>query len=101
MSAISRQDVFKHGSFFSKWVTAKMYVVYSYGDHWPLAVWTEGGGWAANNTKAESVTTARHMSAVTVQLLHEEVRYMSLQNLIDYVKRGGDTIEQQRGLEFA
>lgn len=53
-----------HGSMFAKWESAsdgtRMYVVYSYGEHWPLFVCHEGT-WYENSGRY-SVTTSKHRS---------------------------------------
>jgi hypothetical protein len=53
-----------HGNLFSRWETAsdgsRMYVVYSYGPHWPLFVWHDGV-WYENKDRY-SVTTSKHRS---------------------------------------
>ena len=47
------------GSVYAKWVGDR-YVVYSYGEHFPLYVWT-GNHWFVNADKY-SVTTSKHAS---------------------------------------
>ena len=47
-----------NGQLYGTWETSEMFVIYSYGDHWPLFVWY-GGEWFQNEEKA-SVTTSRH-----------------------------------------
>lgn len=49
-----------NGQLFGHWETPTLYVVYSYGDHWPLFVW-DNGEWLENSDKY-SVTTSRHHS---------------------------------------
>jgi len=44
-----------------EWKTPEMYVVYSYGTHFPIYVWDEHMGWLANTDKF-SVTTSRHQN---------------------------------------
>jgi hypothetical protein len=54
-----------HGSLYGTQVCARdgstMYVVYSYGTHWPLFVWHEGTWY--ENADRYSVTTSKHRSA--------------------------------------
>lgn len=77
-----------HGSLYAKWETAadgtRMYVVYSYGDHWPLFV-CHDGVWYENSDRY-SVTTSKHRSQshphcdtmlVPCDLLKKYVRYGS------------------------
>ena len=64
--AVQERVEFKNnnGTLFGKWVTPFLYVVYSYGEHWPLFMWEgnfTGGAWAYNTDKY-SVTTSRHFN---------------------------------------
>lgn len=45
---------------FGRWETPLLYVVYSYGEHWPLFVW-DGFDWYENEDKY-SPTTTKHRS---------------------------------------
>jgi hypothetical protein len=45
---------------FARWEAPLLYVVYSYGDHWPLWVW-DGFDWYENEDKY-SPTTTKHRS---------------------------------------
>ena len=45
---------------FARWETPLLYVVYSYGDHWPLFIW-DGFDWYENEDKY-SPTTSKHRS---------------------------------------
>lgn len=45
---------------FARWETPLLYVVYSYGDHWPLFLW-DGFDWYENTDKY-SITTSKHRS---------------------------------------
>lgn len=51
------------GSLYGKTEQPGLYVVYSYGPHWPLAVWTQDTGWMLNEDKT-SPTTTRHRADV-------------------------------------
>lgn len=64
--AVREREAFKNtnGTLFGKWETPFLYVVYSYGEHFPLFLWEgdfTGGAWAINTDKY-SVTTSRHFS---------------------------------------
>ena len=64
--AVQERVEFKNtnGTLFGKWETPFLYVVYSYGEHFPLFLWEgdfTGGAWAINTDKY-SVTTSRHFS---------------------------------------
>ena len=60
---IQDHDVFKGNSVYSRWVSPTRYAVFSYGEHFPMAVWNEGEGWLLNADKF-SPTTGRHQSMV-------------------------------------
>ena len=45
---------------FARWETPLLYVVYSYGEHWPLFAW-DGFDWHENEDKG-SPTTSKHRS---------------------------------------
>lgn len=47
-----------NGQLFGRWETPSLYVVYSYGEHWPLFAW-DNGTWYENDDRY-SVTTTRH-----------------------------------------
>lgn len=76
-----------HGSLYAKWVTAndgtRMYVVYSYGEHWPLFVCHEGV-WLENEDRY-SVTTSKHRS---VSHPHCGTVPVSCKRLIQFVRFG-------------
>lgn len=57
----NRQAFTNHnGQLFGRWETPLLYVVYSYGDHWPLFV-HDGFDWYENEDKY-SPTTSKHRS---------------------------------------
>lgn len=57
----SRTDFTNHnGQLFGRWETPLLYVVYSYGEHWPLFAW-DNGEWYENEDKY-SPTTSKHHS---------------------------------------
>lgn len=47
-----------NGQLFGRWETPSLFVVYSYGEHWPLFAW-DNGTWYENEDRY-SVTTTRH-----------------------------------------
>lgn len=57
---VQAREVFKtsNGQLFARWETPDLYVVYSYGSHWPLFVWN-GSEWFENEDR-HSVTTSKH-----------------------------------------
>lgn len=51
-----------NGQLFGRWETPTLFVVYSYGEHWPLFAWDgDNNEWLENDDKY-SVTTSRHRS---------------------------------------
>lgn len=60
-----------NGQLFGRWETPSLYVVYSYGQHWPLFVW-DGTEWYENEDKC-SRTTSKHRSQ-TAPLVPTELR---------------------------
>jgi hypothetical protein len=62
-----------NGQLFGRWETPSLYVIYSYGQHWPLFVWDETlSVWYENEDKC-SRTTSRHRSQ-TNPLVPTELR---------------------------
>jgi len=72
------------GSLYGLMVKPGLYVVYSYGEHWPLAVWTQEMGWWVNDDKV-SQTTTRHRADVRKALDYkaEHSTLRGLQAMID------------------
>ena len=68
--AASECKPFKGSNFYGEWLPGnkKVYAVYSYGPHWPLAVWTADSGWQENEDRYTRPTTRRHASMVTSNL---------------------------------
>ncbi len=62
-----------------------LYVVYSYGPHFPLVVWDPAAGWL-HNQDHYSATTARHAVAIGARSLGEP---RSTSALIALVRAGG------------
>jgi len=73
---------FKVNNMFAKQV-GRMYIVYSYGEHWPLAVWTDGTGWMVNVEKV-SRTTDRHYHIVASAV--HECQVMPKDELLSFIK---------------
>jgi hypothetical protein len=59
---VQAKENFKNhnGQLFGRWETPLLYVVYSYGTHWPLFAW-DGFEWYENEEKC-SPTTTKHRS---------------------------------------
>ena len=69
--AVQNRAEFKNtnGTLFGKWETPFLYVVYSYGEHFPLFLWDCNytyGAWACNTDKY-SVTTSKHKTVANPQ----------------------------------
>lgn len=60
---VATKELFRNttGSIYSEWVRDDMYVVYSYGEHFPLFIFVEGQGWFENGD-SYSRTTSKHNS---------------------------------------
>lgn len=64
---------------------APMYVVYSYGPHWPLYIWDERTAqWLGNKDKV-SVTTTRHAAQTRPP---DDIKYYSCDAMLEIAKIG-------------
>lgn len=52
--------------------------IYSYGNHWPLAVHDYESGYALLNGERRSVTTSRHATLVANALSYENIAFKSV-----------------------
>lgn len=68
-SGVARRMTFKAGNILGRWPTRDIYAVYSYGEHWVLALWTASLGWVLNSTRYPSPSTRRHQSRVEMAIL--------------------------------
>ena len=67
-----------NGQLYAKWETPDLYVVYSYGEHWPLFMWAgRTETWYQNEDKF-SPTTSHHR---TYAHPHEETELASCYNM--------------------
>jgi hypothetical protein len=57
--AVEGQKDFQANNIFGRNVSQDCYVVYSYGQHFPMYAWVAGKGWYRNVNKY-SVTTSKH-----------------------------------------
>jgi len=59
---VQERTAFKNsnGQLYAKWETPDLYVVYSYGDHWPLFMWAGRTDTWYQNADKFSPTTSRH-----------------------------------------
>ena len=81
----SRQE-FKGSNLFAEWVNEFLYVVYSYGKHWPLFIYDDRiGKWIGNHDKY-SRSTSRHWSQA-----HPggEVQHHSIDEITTYLSMSG------------
>lgn len=66
---------FKSGAVTGFWnVPQTLYVVQSYGPHWPLAFWTVEDGWGINESRYHRPTTRRQAAKVAQALTTAGVR---------------------------
>lgn len=49
-----------NGQLFGRWETPTLYVVYSYGEHWPLFIWSERTEIWYENEDKYGPTTSKH-----------------------------------------
>lgn len=52
-----------NGQLYGEWTTPNIYVVYSYGEHWPLFVWDAAASRWMENENRYSVTTSKHRTS--------------------------------------
>ena len=84
---------------FGRYETPLLYVVYSYGEHWPLFAW-DGFDWYENEEKY-SLTTSKHRSQThpltpTIKLSRAQI--MSLISNRWYLHRQMDDMQTRLGL---
>ena len=63
--------------------------IYSYGNHWPLAVHDYESGYALLNGERRSVTTSRHATLVANALSYENIAFksVSMKEVKDAIER--------------
>lgn len=83
-SKVEAKEEFKGSSVFAEKVAGKpLYVVYSYGYHFPMYVFDEViGEWIGNSSKY-SVTTSKHQSKCRPNSVRYEMDTNELRKLID------------------
>lgn len=59
---VQRKAPFKGSNLYARWVTDNLYVVYSYGEHFPLWVYDQNLDHWLENTSKYSQTTSIHKS---------------------------------------
>ena len=103
--AVQNLKEFKNtnGTMFGRWETRFLYVVYSYGSHFPLFLCEHSGGaapaaWAVNTDKY-SVTTSRHFSQAhpqceTVGSNTKEMKAYILKSKRDYALKATEYIRK-------
>ena len=66
------------------------YIIYSYGPHWPLAMWKDGVAYV--NSDKRSKTSSRHLSQLNsaLHLAGKSVRMLSLEELKQMIKERDD-----------
>ena len=90
-SAVQNREEFKNtnGTLFGRWETRFLYVVYSYGEHFPLFLNDCSYGesaWAVNTDKY-SVTTSRHFSQARPQCETVGSNTFEMRELIKLMQR--------------
>lgn len=62
---LDRWQQFKASNLMAHWdKSVTHYGIFSYGEHWPLAVWNLNQGWVTNATKYHKPTTVKHQNLV-------------------------------------
>lgn len=79
----------------------RLYVVYSYGPHWPLLMFDRLTGWWWANEDKYSVTTTRHMSQCRPYTVpSDEFRYVSAASLRGVIETLGADVPELEDLPF-
>lgn len=85
-SYVERQEEFNGSNLFARW-HGNVYVVYSFGMHYPIFLWIDpekpDGGWYENNTVYSKTTTKHQTQArpIGVPSLGIDIKYRSTQEL--------------------
>jgi hypothetical protein len=91
-SFVQRREPFKAANLFANWVTPTAYVVYSYGEHWPLFVYDQTiDAWFENKSRF-SATTSHHHSKTHPLCVTNPLRIEQVQALISELKNTDATI---------
>jgi hypothetical protein len=77
--------------------TPMLYVVYSYGDHWPLFLW-DGLEWYVNEDRC-SVTTSRHHSYAHPLVPTTRASTQHLRERISMIRNAHHAMEKEREQE--
>lgn len=85
---IRSREEFKAAAVTGTWVRHDRYVVYSYGPHWPLAIWTDRTGWVCNSTSYHRPTTNRHMALVRLALDYAVTPTRNVEVMRDFAATG-------------
>lgn len=72
-----------NGQLFGRWETPSLYVVYSYGEHWPLFIWSERTETWYENEDKYSVTTSRHHTHAHPHRETERISRAKMREIID------------------
>jgi hypothetical protein len=97
---VNSRVAFKGNSVFSSWVSDTLYVVYSYGTHFPMYIYDRkakqvdeqgnvisNGAWLGNTDKY-STTTSKHQSKCRPR---EVSKWLDTESLKDVIYEGGYT----------
>ena len=80
VNLIARRKDFKGNSLYAKTIS-NFYIVYSYGQHFPIAVYNLDSSMWYINTDKYSITTSRHQSIVRQALIGETVEQCTTEYL--------------------
>lgn len=97
----SRREEFTGSNLYARWIKPRhaegdgdgLYVVYSYGEHWPLYVYDDQAGrWYGNETK-NSQSTGRHRSQAHPRWsgsfsYRNDVHWVDVERMVDIAREG-------------
>jgi len=67
-----------------------LYIVYSYGEHWPMYVYDDvSNAWFGNSTKYDQPTTNKHTTLSRPNVPTEEIEYLDRDELVRLIALGG------------
>lgn len=86
---VSSKQIFEGNSIFSK-IIDKLYIIYSYGEHFPLAIYNFDTNKWYQNTDKYSTTTSKHQSIINIAIANSKARpYLcnlaEIKNFIKYL----------------
>lgn len=94
----TEREPFKGSNTWGSWVTENLYVVFSYGHHFPIYAWDEELGMWFGNKDKYSRSTTRHQSQLRPNTSF--IQYLPTEQIKELVSAGSVkdwTIEKARG----